>query len=59
MERMESVQALGKMMVEWVKSDAEKFCYVISGRVQCSIGQEMHALGTGDAIYFANGQPPR
>ena len=33
----------------------EKFCYVISGRVRCSIGQEKHELKTGDTIDFNSG----
>ena len=58
-------------MLEQAKPDVEKFCDVIlrlrsvlrptrwgfvSGRVECSIGQEIHELKTGDTIYFNSGQ---
>ena len=42
----------GKTTLEQAKPDVEKFCYVVSGRVRCSIGQEFHELKTGDSIYF-------
>ena len=46
----------GKTTLEQAKPDVEKFCYVVSGRVRCSIGQEKHELKTGDSIYFNSGQ---
>ena len=47
----------GETVLEQTKPDVEKFCYVISGKVRCLIGQEVHELGMGDAVYFTNGQP--
>jgi len=46
----------GKMTLEQAKPDVEKCCDVISGRVRCSIGQEMHELKVGDSICFNSGQ---
>lgn len=45
----------GKTVLEQAKPEVEKFCYVISGKVRCSIGQEIHELKTGDTIYFNSG----
>mgnify|MGYP001567440946 FL=1 len=46
----------GRTTLEQAKPDVEKFCYVLSGRVRCSIGKEFHELKTGDSIYFNSGQ---
>ena len=51
-----SIAAGGKTTLEQAKPDVEKFCYVVSGRVRCSIGQEIHELKTGNTIYFNSGQ---
>lgn len=46
------VSAGRKPTLEQAPHDVEKFCYVVSGKVKCSIGQDVHELKTGDSINF-------
>ncbi len=39
--------------------DVEQCCYVVSGKVRCLIGQEIHEITMGDAVYFTSDQPHR
>ncbi|MBI4356085.1 MAG: helix-turn-helix transcriptional regulator [Candidatus Omnitrophica bacterium] len=47
----------GKTPLEQHQADVEKFCYVINGRVRYSVGQDVHDLKAGDALYFEGHQP--
>ena len=37
-------------------NDVEKFCYVVSGKVKCSVGQDVQELKVGDSIDFNCGK---
>ena len=51
------IQAGGATHVEETKTGIEKFIYVVSGKVEATVGAQKFALGKGDTLYFEASLP--
>ena len=47
----------GRTNTEETGHGAEKFVYILNGRIEANIGEEKYSLGSGDTVYFDSSAP--